>query len=265
MTDAPDRRDVALELTKIAGVQGNRGPQFELDLIPPWSKYPIKAWIDQGGFPDAPTPGTYRCILERGALKEGKDGSKDYDYRWGLVQFNVKGEGPPAAPQATAAPAAAVATRPASVPKYEDQEAIRNRSIQRQVALKAAVDFHATPSAEGEATAPDVVRTAGIFYQWLSAPQDATLAPPQSTERPSDAQEGSPDPSGFDDLPSGSNYAGAGLLPRFDSPGGLLNWATSTHGKLAGEVYKALGVENIMGLEAMGTQKAHEKLVKEWG
>ena len=192
----PVRRQVDLEIRSAAPVEGRFGmAQWELSAKPPWSKYPFKAWIDRDENSDvAIMPGVYPCIVERGALKEGKSGDADWDWHWRIRAFNqqVQGGAEPPPPgvsydaAGTPAPArplpapgtpAASTAAPAPVPRYEDQEIVKRRSIERQQALRLSVDYHAGKDAATDA----VILAAESFYSWISgtpAPAEAPLDDP---------------------------------------------------------------------------------------
>lgn len=143
MTLETIQKKANLQVNGVADVQGNRGPQWEIQIQYPFSKYPTKQWIDNDGTHNRPVAGeTYPCIIQRGELsKEEYDGAAEWMYRWRIVEFDTSGEpwAPPAGPQdyedakREAVPAARVPS-PISDP--------RQHSIERQVVLKAAVEIY---------------------------------------------------------------------------------------------------------------------------
>ena len=112
MTNEPVQKKVNLTVNGVADVQGNRGPQWEIQIQYYFSKFPTKQWVDNDGTNDKPAVGqTYPCIIQRGELssdRDGKvyDGSAEWMYRWRIVEFNTGGEpwSNPAGPQATRTP-----------------------------------------------------------------------------------------------------------------------------------------------------------------
>jgi hypothetical protein len=162
---------------------GKSGPQWELKVVWPWSKFDGPAWIDREEGDRPPGPGIYRCLVERGNLKEGKDAGRDWNYQWRIIEFNI----------------AAQTTTPADTPtngasEYRDPT---RDSIEKQTCLKAAVEIAVAEIATGKVTYSRgiVLEDAQRFYDWLSgAPERATapLEPPkeaiegtQSTEQQS--------------------------------------------------------------------------------
>jgi hypothetical protein len=75
------------------------------------------------------------------------------------------------------------------VPRYEDQEIVKRRSIERQQALRLSVDYHAGKDAATDA----VILAAESFYSWISG----TPAP---AEAPLDDPADDPDLTAFEDL-----------------------------------------------------------------
>jgi hypothetical protein len=160
--------------------------QWELSAKPPWSKYPFKAWIDRDEHQVSIMPGVYPCVVERGGLKEGKSGDADWDWHWRILAFNMRedevdevddgvsydaaGTPTPARPLPTPGTPAVSTAAPAPVPRYEDQEIVKRRSIERQQALRLSVDYHAGKDAATDA----VILAAELFYSWISgAPAEA--------------------------------------------------------------------------------------------
>lgn len=178
-TDSAVRRDEDFELIKVAIAEGRDGPQWELSLMPPsiWNtRFPLKGWIEQIDYPQAPAVGIYRCIFERGNLRERYDGSRLWHYPWRLIQFDVRDDTPQTTKSIDAdgaqlvygPPDTAEAKKPSpKVESYGSQEAAKNRSIQRQVALKASVEYLAIHEWKPGETLP-VQALAQALFEWLS-------------------------------------------------------------------------------------------------
>ena len=177
-----ERRNVAIEVKSAAPVQGKYGPQWQVECTLPWSKFPGKLWFDRKPSDKLITPGPYRCILEKGALiKPEYDGKMEWMFNWRGIEFDapeVFGNDGQVAPDVTHP---ADPKSPPSVPKYEDQETVRRASIEKQVALKAAVEY--AVGIFGYGGPVNVTETATIFYRWLT--HGRVEAPGQALEAPS--------------------------------------------------------------------------------
>ena len=55
-----------VEVRTVAAVEGNYGPQWQLEVQYPFSRYPTKQWLMQESYP-AVNPGTYRCTWNAGS------------------------------------------------------------------------------------------------------------------------------------------------------------------------------------------------------
>ena len=180
------RRTATIAVRSAAPVQGRDGPQWELSVKYPWSQYAAKNWIDRLAEKEL-APGDYVCLMERAALRKNedgteKDGSHDYDFNWKIIKFNLDpaekspdqrlddlGPGPDAASPTAVSQTLMDGAAAASAPSYEDQQARRDRSIQRQVALKAAVELtiafrDTTTSGNPLAAARDTVLAVALAF-----------------------------------------------------------------------------------------------------
>jgi len=150
MTNEPVQKKVNLTVNGVADVQGNRGPQWEIQIQYYFSKFPTKQWVDNDGTNDKPAVGqTYPCIIQRGELssdRDGKvyDGSAEWMYRWRIVEFNTGGEpwSNPAGPQdyedakRDAAPQGATPK-----PLFEEPPWDGNYGVERRLVFNRAVDL----------------------------------------------------------------------------------------------------------------------------
>jgi hypothetical protein len=167
---------IMVRVNSAAPVEGTYGPQWALDVIYPWSKFPTKAWIPRLAGEDAIMPGEYPCVVERGQLREGRDPEREFNYNWRITAVNViDTEGPTLVEaverESTVRQERTVEpSKPTPAPSYEDAQAITRKSIERQVSLKEAVSLHVQLS--GTVTAADglvqdVLATAERFYEFL--------------------------------------------------------------------------------------------------
>ena len=221
---------MTLEVKSAAKVEGKYGPQWELSVIYPFSKYPTKSWIDREDHEMELMPGSYTCEVERDRLREGKEGAYDYNWNWKILSFNVEGnsEYKPSAPTDAARAEIATETRVERVerlkkenpePTYEqarmDVEAVKRHSIQRQVALKAAVDM----LKDADDVVPSTVTLwAQEFSDWLEEqPSQVPSKPtePDSGSGPTIQQEADADHPVYAD-PAGEPQAEAKPLTQND-------------------------------------------------
>ena len=143
----PEIRTEYVNIERVAQVEGNNGPQWELALKVAWSMYPIKIWMDIATHPARPATGDVYCSLKRGRLKAGKTGDKDYDYNWHMNAFDIvpdpndAGEPeylePGDTPRAPERPRAAPSSAPSGGNRGGQRDAT-GISIERQVAMKEA-------------------------------------------------------------------------------------------------------------------------------
>ena len=126
------------------------GLELEIDAF--HSQYPTKVFgvpLKEGA---ALLPGRqYRVSLKRGQLKKNKEGSRYYDYNWRWAGLAPAANGA-AAPTPTP-PAKAPVTAPQATGRGVDIDAAqraREASIERQVALKAAVELTIARIGAGE-------------------------------------------------------------------------------------------------------------------
>ena len=222
--------DVAVQ--SCAYAEGRQGPQWQLEILIPPSKYPSRFWIDQSQTgDDMVQSGEYWAEFKRMGLKDGKDGSADWDYNWRLVTLysqephpegtcphvnynyynftagQTPGPTPGAAQTAQRETQAAQAqyrqgqpqTQPApravaggSVP---DAETAKRESIHRQVALKAAVEY----AGQGDDLTPGgVVSWAQTFLDFLNDVQPEPETPEPVDPDPAPEEEANP----FDEEPA---------------------------------------------------------------
>ena len=74
----------------IPDVPGRDGPQKEIHLDVSFSQFPIKFWIPQDA-PPYPKRGDQCWVtLNRGTLREGRDPSAEYNYRWYINKWDVE-------------------------------------------------------------------------------------------------------------------------------------------------------------------------------
>ena len=155
-TQEKPRRTV--EVTVAGHELYNGKPTTKLE-IPEWQlQHPITIY---GTTPEQqallPMGATLSVVLQADRLKDGKDDSKPYNYFWSFVGL-ANGNG--AVPEAPPMP------KKDTISRAQDN---RDRSIQRQVALKAAVDLHIAVNGQGNAIdTSGVVAAAQDLFTWLS-------------------------------------------------------------------------------------------------
>ena len=148
-----------------ANVQGhgswNGQPTTNL-MIPAWSsKFPTVLYgLSDQERAELPIGANVTVILESGALKEGKGGTKPWDYWWNYVGLGEPSNSAPAS-QHNHNPGAPAQSGPVAGPSID----ARSVSIERQVCLKAAVEFCAV--SQPPATVDDVLLTAQAFHEWI--------------------------------------------------------------------------------------------------
>lgn len=96
-----DNFPTTMTINTIAEVEGNNGPQWQLEVKWPWTNdYPDKVWLDKNAF-EKPQPGTHNVLVHKTGYKKKKDQTYyDGDRGW---MFNYKvdsfgGEGHQASP-----------------------------------------------------------------------------------------------------------------------------------------------------------------------
>ena len=174
-----------MDVKKASTVQGNNGPQWELTVTWPWTvgQNTDRTWLDKDKYPDEPDAGSYKVAANHRSVKNKReggqhDGSKPWMWNWTVTRFL----GPDAVLQdggqpqtAAAAPQHAGTGTPekretgASTPAtWVDQRDPTRASIERQVALKAAVELAGYNITMGKAIgARDIMAVATLFDRWL--------------------------------------------------------------------------------------------------
>lgn len=114
--------------------------KVSLDIASFGSQYPVAVYVkDEAVFNSLKKGSTYNVRLEQGKLGEGKDGSKQWHYRWRFLGLG-NGAGRAAAPPSPAGAPQGQPTKPQPAPAAPD----RGRSIERQVAVKAVTELVAS-------------------------------------------------------------------------------------------------------------------------
>tara|TARA_Y100000310_G_scaffold34845_1_gene32990 strand:+ start:351 stop:965 length:615 start_codon:yes stop_codon:yes gene_type:complete len=138
--------------------------------VPGWTRdYPLNLYnVDPAVQGQMPMGATLNIILERSNLKKDKDPQYPTSWFWNLIGPTDAPATPPSAPP--------LAQRTAAAPmppqqSFVDREAVRDRNIARQVALKAAVDWLSNPlQINKDPGLLDVVGAAEAFYAFIAAP-----------------------------------------------------------------------------------------------
>ena len=166
MTTTQDKPRRTVDVT-VAGHEIHNGkPTTKLE-IPAWeSRYPITLY---GTTPEQqallPMGTTLRVVLQADRLMDGKDNSKPYNFFWSFVRVaTADDEAPSAPPQGGSTPASAAPTQGTM-----QQRDPTRQSIERQTALKAAVEYYGAYTDGMQLATPGmVVDTAQVFFGWLS-------------------------------------------------------------------------------------------------
>ena len=136
MTQQLTRTEFCTIVEPIEAVPGKYGPQYKFKASVPWTQYPPTFYVNQNLMPKADTPENREALLntdhwvsfKRGNLMKNEDGSTkdaelDWNYRWDVIGWDV--------------PAETATSGGSSGGGGSD----RNRSIERQVAFKGAIDL----------------------------------------------------------------------------------------------------------------------------
>jgi hypothetical protein len=152
--------------------EGPEGSILSLEIPAFDSKYPTKITRVEPELAQRLELGaTYDLLLERQNLKRGKEGDKAYDWYWGLKAIAGAGEVRQPARDAPQGPAVAPRGMPAGVGEVDPTR----RSIERQTALKAAVELAVARINTGMIVNDSaVVEGAAYLYDWLSGSNGAT-------------------------------------------------------------------------------------------
>lgn len=251
MTTETDIRTVTLTVDGIRGKRDGHGGSSQLSVyanIPALgSQYPTgPLWVDES---HAPVAGqTYTVQIRKGNLKKDKDGSRDWDYWWEVDIWDVQGVAPdPVQPRQ--APAEPSNGKQGGSTTAGRQEAVRVNgqkpyvdptriSIERQTSAKEATQIVLTiaPAALANGLADGKAmwqEWAEHIYGWIS-----------DRPQPTATEQGTPDGTSFDDLPSASEAEGTG-------PGGhtgaeIFAWikkATDFFSCTRDDIVQALGVQ----------------------
>ena len=187
--------DIIVEFGLAAEDKGNKGElQWKISVTYPFSQFPTNAWVDRVAGTGPPTPGQYKCLLRREALKHGKPGEELYHWNWRILSYEPVAEGSQPS-NGTAAVAEGTVSRPPAA-SYAASENSRQSSIERQSALGRAVEMYVTckeayeVSGAGDSVANDteaVLWVAEQFIGWIqgaavSEEADAQLAAGRSGE-----------------------------------------------------------------------------------
>ena len=163
------------------GTYSNGKPKTDLD-IPEWqSKFPFPCGTTPALQARMPVGATMRVALHADRLKEDvpeEYSPKPWDFFWSIVDLDPDQTIPELPPTAVTPTGTAPEQEqdlgwddlpverpvPAARSGYEASQAAKDRSIQRQVALKAAVDFCVGHNSNDDAVIP----IAQTFFDWLA-------------------------------------------------------------------------------------------------
>ena len=193
---------------------------------------------------------TYGLLLERGNPRPGKkaDSTTPWDYYWNYRGIGTDiGGARPVQPQTRSSPF--------DVWGRESSVDPTRRSIERQTALKAAVEYAGYHTQAAVLPAFDVLSWATAFAEWLALPDG-----PQPAPQPQDDQGAAPAVPGQQQTPTAAvphvvaapQPVGAGLVHK--TLGELLTWARETYGLDREKVAAACG-HTLPSLMALHQQK----------
>ena len=161
-------------------------PHETMAIIERWpARYPIAIEeVPPEVQQQIPVGSTGYVVIVGYKLKEGRDRSKPYNWKWRFENVATEEE-----MQDYIQSHQNAAARPAQFPAISPQDQARQDSIHRQVALKAAVRHVGTASRQREitATTQQVTTAAEEFYYWLQNP-------PQGETTSAQEEGGQPDP-----------------------------------------------------------------------
>lgn len=173
-TEAEQKRRRTVTATVLTHGVHNGRPKTDLDIPEFGSKYPIPIYgMPPEMVPKLPVGQTRRVILQADRLKDGADPAKIWNYFFSVVDLDPDQTIPMPDPLPDMAPAPEQQhevdnpnppQRPAAKSGYEATQAAKDRSIQRQVALKAAVDFCVGHGSNSDSVMP----IAQAFFDWLA-------------------------------------------------------------------------------------------------
>ena len=140
MTTPLTRTEFWTIVEPIEAVPGKYGPQFKFKASVPWTQWPATFYVSQNLMPQADTPASREALLntghwasfKRGSLMKNEDGTTkdpelEWSYRWDVIGWDV--------------PAEAATSGGGSSRGGGGGGSDRNRSIERQVAFKGAIDL----------------------------------------------------------------------------------------------------------------------------
>ena len=140
MTTPSTRTEFCTIVEPIEAVPGKYGPQYKFKASVPWTQYPPTFYVNQNLMPKADTPESREALVntdhwasfKRGSLMKNEDGTTkdpelDWNYRWDVIGWDV--------------PAEATTGGTSGTSGTGGGSSDRNRSIERQVAFKGAIDL----------------------------------------------------------------------------------------------------------------------------
>jgi len=209
-TGAHSRKQFRVTPTELADVSGRRGaPEIKvtLDHLPFGSQFPVYIWVSPAQGSRFLVGQAVDVILQRRNIRTPKEGvysgDMDWHWQWDLVDFigeddvSVTGpsdDGPPPGPDpmgesptvmgGAAVHRAHIAPAPHRLEDpYDARERVKRLSIERQVALKAAVELLGpTTTADAET----VVATAIAFGLYLATGEPVVPVQEPDEEEPTE-------------------------------------------------------------------------------
>ena len=161
----PERKRLNTEITSVADVQGNHGPQWKVEYKFPGSQFPAKGWIDANGV--RPVPGPAALLLEKGILLKDKDGSAEWHYRWRIIEIGAFRPDTATDPLANQERPGESRPRVSTFGEVTESDREKRRSIEQQQALLLAVQLYTAQHSTKPPDLPLILDTAEVLYAWL--------------------------------------------------------------------------------------------------
>lgn len=221
------RKKITAVLQGVSQKQKGNKPVHEYEVKRPGMQYPdfITLWDERwsGDFPALRVGETYTFLVDAKPRGEGKKG----EY-WDFVEATTQAE-----------PTPEDQTQPTQQQEYwKPRDPAERTSIERQVALKAAVDYmsHLVTAGQKDFHTSHVVNAAEIFAAFIARGEV-----PQPKSAPAQAQ---PTPQSVS-RPAPPAPIGQGETPQFRNRGDLFTAARNRWQATPQHIYELLGVKKV--------------------
>ena len=75
-----------IEIKSVAEADGKQGPQWQLEVLYPWTQYAAKTWVEQEDFPSIKA-GMYEAVVEKKNQKSNTDGSQPFHWNYRILEL----------------------------------------------------------------------------------------------------------------------------------------------------------------------------------